>query len=198
MATRERGQRLEAEKAARRKEDSERQAEQTRRAERAGRPKRQAYEKLRATWDSDESKAWPRKRQLKMLIEVLEAINDWRRAEVKAGASDKFWGMDRQVSIYDTSLLEDWKELGRKKLTFGKFKGRTYLEIQDPINEVHGGKSDEDLTAAQLRFEETAPTYCEWVRSVEDPQSIGLADFQLWLEGDPETAWHEFYVDQYD
>ena len=197
MATRERGQRLEAEKAARRKEDSERQAEQTRRAERAGRPKRQAYEKLRATWDSDERKAWPRKRQLKMLIEVVEAINDWRRAEVKAGASDKFWGMDRQVSVYDTSLLEDWKELGRKKLTFGKFKGRTYLEIQDPINEVHGGKSYEDLMAAQLRFEETASTYCGWVRSVEDPQS-GLADFQLWLEGDPETAWNEFYVDQYD
>ena len=65
------------------------------------------------------------------------------------------------------------------------------------FNEVHGGKSYEDLTAAQLRFEETASTYCEWVRSVEDPQS-GLADFQLWLEGDPETAWNEFYVDQYD
>ena len=197
MATREREQRLEAEKAARRKEDSERQAKQTRRAERAGRPKRQAYEKLRATWDSDERKAWPRKRQLKMLIEVVEAINDWRRAEVKAGASDEFWGMDRQVSVYDTSLLEDWKELGRKKLTFGKFKGRTYLEIQDPIFEVHGGKSYEDLTAAQLRFEETASKYCEWVGGVEVPQG-GLADFQLWLEGDPETAWNEFYVDQYD
>ena len=197
MATREREQRLEAEKAARRKEDSERQAEQTRRAERAGRPKRQAYEKLRATWDSDERKAWPRKSQLKMLIEVMEAINDWRReaindwrrAEVKAGASDKFWGTDRQVGAY-TSLLEDWKELGRKKLTFGKFKGRTYLEIQDPIFEVHGGKSYEDLTAAQLRFEETASKYCEWVGGVEDPQG-GLADFQLWLEGDPETAWNE-------
>ena len=99
--------------------------------------------------------------------------------------------------MYDASLLDDWKELGRKKLTFGKFKGRTYLEIQDPIFEVHGGKSYEDLTAAQLRFEETASKYCEWVGGVEDPQG-GLADFQLWLEGDPETARNEFYVDQYD
>ena len=174
MATRERGQRLEAEKAARRKEDSERQAKQTRRAERAGRPKRRAYEKLRATWDSDERKAWPRKRQLKMLIDVVEAINDWRRAEVKAGASDKSWGMDRQVSVYDTSLLEDWKELGRKKLTFGKFKGRTYLEVSDG-------------------FEEEFMGYCEWARNVEEPRKA-LADFQLWLDGDPEDLcdyWDE-------
>ena len=166
MADRERERRVEAERAARQKDESERQAEKTRRAERAGRPKRAAYEKLRANWDSEAREAWPRKRQLKMFVGILEAIRDWKRAEVKAGASPDFWGMDRNVGVYDSSLLDDWKELGRKKLTFGKFKGRTYLEVWDI-------------------FEEEFMGYCEWARNVEEPWK-GLADFQLWLDGDPE------------
>ena len=101
-----------------------------------------------------------------MFVGILEAIRDWKRAEVKAGASPTFWGMDRNVGVYDSSLLDDWKELGRKKLTFGKFKGRTYLEVWDI-------------------FEEEFMGYCEWARNVEEPWK-GLADFQLWLDGDPE------------
>ena len=184
MVDRERERRVEAERAARQKEESERQAEKARRAERAGRPKRAAYEKLRADWDSEARKAWPRKRQLKMVVAILEAIRDWRRAEVKAGASRTCWESDRNVGVYDASLLDDWEELGRKKLTFGKFKGRTYLEIQDPMHEVTGPKSYKELTAAELRFEEEADRYCEWARDVEEPRNA-LEDFQLWLDGDP-------------
>ena len=166
MADRERERRMEAERAARQKDESERQAEKTRRAVRAGKPKRAAYEKLRANWDSEARKAWPRKRQLKMFVGILEAIRDWKRAEVKAGASPTFWGMDRNVGVYDGSLYDDWKELGRKKLTFGKFKGRTYLEVREC-------------------FEEEFMGYCGWARNVEEPKKA-LADFQLWLDGDPE------------
>ncbi len=85
-------------------------------------------------------------------------------------SDEGYWKQDHQVGIHDAGLAADWEALGEETLRFGRYKGRTYMQVYK--NES-----------------ESASSWRGWVMDLEDPHGKQLPDLQAWLGLEIEDDW---------